>query len=92
MIYIGKSVHLKNRVSSYFNGKSKLNFAKKKMVEQICDIKTIITNSETESLLLENTLIKKHQPKYNILLKDDKNYSYIKITDEVIPRVITTRK
>ncbi len=92
IIYIWKSVNLKARVNSYFNGKAKLNFAKKKMVEQVADIKTIITNNETESLILENTLIKKHQPKYNILLKDDKNHLYIKITDESIPRILKSRR
>ncbi len=91
IIYIGKSVHLKNRVNSYFNGTSKLNFAKKKMVSEIDSIEFIVTNNETESLILEHTLVKKHQPKYNILLKDDKNYLYIKISDEVIPKVISTR-
>jgi len=62
------------------------------MVEKICDIKTIITNNETESLILETTLIKKYSPKYNILMKDGKNHIYIKITGEVIPRIIKTRK
>lgn len=91
IIYIWKSVNLKSRVSSYFNDKNKLNFAKKQMVKQIVDIKTIITNNETESLILENTLIKKYKPKYNILLKDDKNHLYVKITNEAIPRIIKTR-
>jgi len=91
IIYIGKSINLKNRVSSYFNGKSKLNFAKKLMVEQIVDIKTMVTNNETESLLLENTLIKDKKPKFNVLLKDDKNYLYIKVTKERFPKVIKTR-
>ncbi|MDD3793936.1 MAG: excinuclease ABC subunit UvrC [Candidatus Gracilibacteria bacterium] len=92
IIYIGKSVNLFSRVNSYFNGKSKLNFAKQKMVEQISDIKTILTNNETESLILETTLIKKYEPKYNILMKDGKNHTYIKITDEYIPQVIKTRQ
>lgn len=91
IIYIGKSNNLKNRVNSYFNGTSKLNFAKKKMVSEIKNIEHIIINTENESLLLESTLIKKWQPKYNILMKDDKNYLYIKITNEVIPKIITTR-
>lgn len=91
IIYIGKSVNLKARVNSYFNGKSKLNFAKQKMVAQIEDIKTIITNNETESLILETTLIKKHLPKYNILMKDGKNHIYIKITSDIIPKVTKTR-
>ena len=91
IIYVGKSINLKSRVNSYFNGKSKLNFAKKLMVEQIVDIQTIVTNNETESLLLENTLIKDKKPKFNVLLKDDKNYLYIKVTKEQFPKIITTR-
>ncbi|MDP2090032.1 MAG: excinuclease ABC subunit UvrC [Candidatus Gracilibacteria bacterium] len=91
IIYVGKSVNLKSRVNSYFNGKSKLNFAKQKMVNLICNIDTIVTNNETESLILETTLIKKHLPKYNILMKDGKNHIYIKITDEEYPQVIKTR-
>lgn len=91
IIYIWKSVNLHSRVNSYFNWKSKLNFAKKKMVDEIDKIETIITNTAIESLLLETTLIKKHKPKYNILMKDDKNHTYIKITDEIFPKVIKTR-
>ncbi|MDR2411244.1 MAG: GIY-YIG nuclease family protein [Candidatus Peribacteria bacterium] len=63
-------MNLKSRVNSYFNGKAKLNFAKQKMVEQIADIKYIITRNETESLILETNLIKEYSPKYNILMKD----------------------
>jgi excinuclease ABC subunit C len=61
------------------------------MVSQVVDIKTIITNNETESLILETTLIKKYKPKYNILMKDDKNHLYIKITSDIIPKIIKTR-
>ena len=61
------------------------------MVDQIKEIKTIITNTDTESLILETTLIKKHKPKYNILMKDDKNHLYIKITSDEFPKVIKTR-
>lgn len=84
-------MNLHSRVNSYFNSKSKLNFAKKKMVDEIDKIETIITNTAIESLLLETTLIKKHKPKYNILMKDDKNHTYIKITDEIFPKIIKTR-
>lgn len=91
IIYIGKSVNLHSRVNSYFNWKSKLNFAKKKMVSEIEKIETIVTNTAIESLLLETSLIKKHKPKYNILMKDDKNHTYIKITDDVFPKIIKTR-
>lgn len=91
IIYIWKSVNLFSRVNSYFNWKSKLNFAKKKMVSEIDKIETIIVNNEKESLILETTLIKKYKPKYNILMKDDKNHLYIKITDEIIPKIIKSR-
>ncbi|MCD5385386.1 excinuclease ABC subunit UvrC [Candidatus Gracilibacteria bacterium] len=91
IIYIGKSVNLKSRVNSYFNSKTKLNFAKQKMVKQINDIQTIITQNETESLILETNLIKENLPKYNILMKDGKNHNYIKITNEEYPKIIRTR-
>lgn len=91
IIYIGKSVNIYSRVHSYFNEKANLNFAKKKMITKICDIKTIVVNNETESLILETTLIKQHSPKYNILMKDDKNHIYIKITSDSYPKVIKTR-
>ncbi len=90
-MYVGKSKNLKSRVNSYFSGLQKLNFAKKKMVWYIANIEYIVTNNEVESLILENDLIKKHQPKYNILLKDDKNFLYIKITREEFPKIIRTR-
>jgi excinuclease ABC subunit C len=61
------------------------------MINQINNIKIIITNNETESLILETTLIKKYKPKYNVLMKDDKNYTYIKITNELFPKIIKTR-
>ncbi|MCH8518711.1 excinuclease ABC subunit UvrC [Candidatus Gracilibacteria bacterium] len=91
IIYIGKAKILKNRVKSYFNGTTKLNFAKKKMLDEIVDIKYIMTETEIEALLLENNLVKKHQPRYNVLLKDDKNFLYIKITSDEYPKVIRTR-
>jgi len=91
IIYVWKSVNLKSRVNSYFNGTSKLNFAKQKMVKIISNIETIITNNETESLILETNLIKDNLPKYNILMKDWKNHNYIKITNEDFPKVIRTR-
>lgn len=91
VIYIGKAKDLKKRVKSYFNkahDSVKLNV----MVPQIENLEYIITNSEAEALILESHLIKKHQPKYNILLKDDKKYPYFLITDEDFPRIIVTRK
>lgn len=91
IIYVGKAKILKRRVMSYFNRKhdsAKLNV----MVPQIVNLDYIITNSEAEALILESHLIKKHQPKYNILLKDDKKYPYFLITDEDYPRIIIARK
>lgn len=92
IIYIGKAVNLKNRVGSYFKKNADLNFAKKKMVKEIVSIDYIVTNTENDSLVLEHTLVKKHQPKYNVMLKDDKNYLYIKVTNEPIERILTTRQ
>ena len=91
IIYIWKSVNLKSRVNSYFNGKSKLNFAKQKMVDQIKNIEYIIAQNETESLILETNLIKENLPKYNILMKDGKNHVYIKITNDEFPKIIRVR-
>lgn len=91
IIYIGKAKNLKKRVSSYFNrnldsGKTKV------LVKKIVDIKYIVVNTETDALLLENNLIKKYKPRYNILLKDDKSYPWICIKKEPFPRVFTTRR
>ncbi len=92
IIYIWKSVNLKSRVNSYFNWTKNLNFAKKQMVSEIRDIKYIMVENENESLILESNLIKKNLPKYNILMKDGKNYVYIKITNSKFPKIIKTRK
>ena len=80
IIYIGKAKKLKNRVSQYFGSQNRHNTKVRKMVENVEDFDYILTDSEFEALVLECSLIKQHMPKYNILLKDDKGYSYIKIT------------
>lgn len=82
IIYIGKAKKLKNRVSQYFGSQNKHPVKVRKMVENVDDFDCILTDSEFEALVLEASLIKQNQPKYNILLKDDKGYSYIKITNE----------
>ena len=91
IIYIGKAKNLKKRVSSYFskthdNGKTKV------LVTKIVSIKHIVVETETDALLLENNLIKKHKPRYNILLKDDKTYPWICIKKERFPRIFMTRR
>lgn len=86
IIYIGKAKNLHNRVSSYFRDSEHLPKVAK-MVSNVYDYDFIVTDSEYEALVLENSLIKQHKPKYNILLKDDKGYSYIKISAEEYPRI-----
>ncbi|MEL6539429.1 MAG: excinuclease ABC subunit UvrC [Bacteroidota bacterium] len=91
-IYVGKAKDLKKRVNSYFSSTKQHNLKTRRMVAEIATLEFTIVNSEYEALLLENNLIKKAQPKYNILLKDGKTYPYICITRERFPRVIPTRK
>jgi len=89
ILYVGKAKNIKKRVSSYF---TKNQFGKTAiLVKQIVDIRTIVVGSEIEALLLENNLIKKYQPKYNIMLKDDKTYPWICIKNERFPRIFSTR-
>lgn len=89
IIYVGKAKNLKNRVNSYFRGVHDGKTAV--LVSNIVDFEYIITNSELEALLLEINLIKKYTPKYNVLLKDDKSYPYIEITNERAPRLLMVR-
>ena len=92
IIYIGKAKNLKNRVSSYFNKVQFENRKTKLLVSKIVDIRTIKVDSEMDALLLENALVKKYQPKYNVQLKDDKTYPWICIKNEPFPRISTTRR
>src|SRR5690554_2041270 len=91
ILYIGKAKNLRNRVNSYFTmdknkpGKTRL------LVQKIRSIRYIVTETEMDALLLENSLIKKHQPRYNVMLKDDKTYPWICIKNEPFPRVFKTR-
>ena len=91
VIYVGKSRKLKNRVSQYFQNSEK-NTKTARMVERVHSFDYILCETEIEALSLENTLIKQYTPKYNIRLKDAKSYPYIKITDEMYPRAVMTRK
>ena len=92
IIYVGKAKNLRSRVSSYFREGQDLTVAKRNMVGQIVDIETILCQTEVEALVLETNLIKHFSPKYNILMKDDKNLSYLKITTGKIPELIKTRQ
>ena len=92
ILYIGKAISLKNRVSQYFQ-KTNKSPRIEKMVSKIRRFEYIITDNEVEALILECNLIKKHRPPYNVMLKDDKTYPYIKVTlKETFPRVFITRR
>jgi excinuclease ABC subunit C len=93
VIYVGKAINLKSRVRSYFHKSAFVNLKTRRLAQEIDDIEFIVADSELEALLLENTLIKKHQPRYNVRLKDDKRYPYIKVHwQDPFPRVTTTRR
>tara|TARA_Y100001972_G_scaffold126601_1_gene180816 strand:- start:571 stop:2370 length:1800 start_codon:yes stop_codon:yes gene_type:complete len=92
IIYVGKAKDLAKRVSSYFNRAGLTNRKTFKLVGEIKSIEVVLVNSEFDALLLENSLIKEHQPKYNILLKDDKSFPSICVTNERFPRVYSTRR
>ncbi|MBK5192846.1 MAG: excinuclease ABC subunit UvrC [Flavobacteriaceae bacterium] len=91
ILYVGKAKNLKKRVTSYFTKKHDSNRIEV-MVKKICDIKHIVVATETDALLLENNLIKKYQPRFNVMLKDDKTYPWICIKNERFPRVFPTRR
>ena len=91
LLYVGKAKHLRKRVSSYFN-KNDQGARIRMLVRKIERIEFTITNSEQDALLLENTLIKEHQPKYNVNLKDGKTYPYICVKKERFPRIFFTRR
>ena len=91
IIYVGKAISLRNRVRSYFQSQRHKDPKTRELVKHIVDFEVIRTDTATEALILENNLIKKYLPRYNIMLKDSKTYPYIRITNEEWPRVISTR-
>lgn len=91
VIYVGKAKNLRSRVRSYFQDSRKLAPRTQRLVQQIRDLDTILVDSEVEALILEANLIKEHRPRYNVFLKDDKSYPYIRITNEPFPQVFVTR-
>ena len=93
IIYIGKSGNLKNRLRSYFNKGAKFfNAAKLKMLTEIADFEIIKTESEISALIKESELIKKHKPKFNVLMRDSKNYLYVGFSQEEFPKIIMTHQ
>jgi excinuclease ABC subunit C len=93
IIYVGKAKNLRNRVRSYFQSGRGHDSKTRQLVKRIADLEFIVTDTEVEALVLESNLIKKHKPRYNIALKDDKQYPHLKLTiNEPFPRVMITRR
>jgi excinuclease ABC subunit C len=92
VIYVGKAIALRNRVRSYFQSTRHQDPKTRELVNHIADFDVIRTDTPAEALILENELIKRYQPKYNVMLKDSKTYPYLKITEEEWPRIISTRQ
>lgn len=91
IIYVGKAKHLKKRVSSYFNKDQTFSGKVGVLVKKIANIEVIVVDTEFDALLLENNLIKKYQPRYNVMMKDDKTFPWICIKKERFPRIFSTR-
>ena len=91
VLYIGKAVSLRSRVRSYFQESAAHHVRTAAMVERVVDVRTIVVTNEVEALILEANLIKRYQPPYNVRLRDDKRYPYLKVTNESFPRVLFTR-
>jgi excinuclease ABC subunit C len=92
IIYVGKSKNLKNRIRQYFQPSGQHSMKTKELVKNVADLEFIVVDNEIEALVLESNLIKKHRPRYNIMLKDDKHYPHIKITKEKFPKAVITRR
>lgn len=92
VIYVGKAASLKNRVRSYFQSGQSLDAKTRALVDEAAEVETIVTADEREALILEDTLIKRHRPRYNVRLRDDKRYPYLKLTAEPFPRLVLTRR
>ena len=92
IIYVGKAKSLRNRVRQYFQSSRSMDAKTRRLVKQIADFEFIVVDNEVEALVLESNLIKKHKPRFNVLLKDDKSYPHLKLTSEPFPKVVITRK
>src|SRR5215211_1391701 len=92
IIYVGKAKNLKNRVRQYFQSSRNMDVKTRELVKRIADFEFIVVDNEVEALVLESNLIKLHKPRYNVMLKDDKQYPHLKVTNEEFPKVVITRK
>lgn len=92
IIYVGKAKSLRNRVRQYFQSSRNMDAKTRRLVKAIADFEFIVVDNEVEALVLESNLIKKHKPRFNVLLKDDKSYPHLKLTNEPFPKVVITRK
>lgn len=92
IIYVGKAKNLRNRVRQYFQSSKNHDYKTRKLVTLIADFEFIVVDSETEALVLESNLIKKHKPRFNVMLKDDKQYPHLKLTKEEFPKAVMTRR
>ena len=92
IIYIGKAKNLRNRVRSYFQSRNQHDAKTERMISRASDFELMVTASEVEALILEANLVREHKPRYNVALKDDKHFPYIKITNEPFPRLLIVRR
>jgi excinuclease ABC subunit C len=92
ILYVGKAKNLRNRLRSHFKPGNKEDLRHRRLMARVCDFEVIVTDSEVEALILEANFVKEHRPRYNVDLKDDKSYPYIRVTSEPYPRVFITRK
>ena len=92
IIYVGKAKNLRNRVRQYFQSSRNADWKAKQLHKLIADFEFIVVDNEVEALVLESNLIKKHKPRFNVMLKDDKQYPHLKMTNEPFPKVVITRK
>src|SRR3954470_11930674 len=92
IIYVGKAKNLRSRVRQYFQSSRNMDPKTRQLVKLIADLEFIVVDNEVEALVLESNLIKKHKPRFNVLLKDDKSYPHLKLTNEPFPKVVVTRR
>src|SRR3982751_5726012 len=92
IIYVGKAKNLRNRVRSYFQSSRNMDPKTRRLVRVIADFEFIVVDNEVEALVLESNLIKKFKPRFNVMLKDDKQYPHLKLTNEPYPKVVITRR